>query len=131
MSALGRILPGSGRYSRGYCRERGAGSILVLAAVGIVMVAFTVVAVLATGQSARRQAAAAADLAALAAAARMADGSTQACETARAVATANEATLVECLVYGVEVEVVVRVPVAGIGSRWLPDQDRRARAGPG
>ncbi|TDD94754.1 Rv3654c family TadE-like protein [Jiangella asiatica] len=109
--------------------QRGAGTVLVLLVVMVVLTALLGVGVLATGHTARRQAAAAADLAALAAARRLASGEVDPCAEAERIARANGAALCECVVDGLEVEVQVRVATAS-GMPWLPDQDRRARAGP-
>ncbi|WP_129666642.1 Rv3654c family TadE-like protein, partial [Phytoactinopolyspora endophytica] len=92
--------------------------------------ALALAGILSAGQSARRQAAAAADLAALAAATHMDRDPATACTTAEAIAVANGAEMRSCVVDGREVEVQVRVLVTGTGSSWLPPQDRRARAGP-
>lgn len=109
--------------------ERGAGTVLVLSVVLTIMVAVQAVAVLAAGQSARHRAAAAADLAALAGANQLALGSADPCAAAGRIAHANGATLRDCVIDGMEVEVQVRVPTTSV-LPWLPDQDRRARAGP-
>ncbi|MBB5787599.1 Rv3654c family TadE-like protein [Jiangella mangrovi] len=111
------------------CGERGAGTVLVLAVVLVVMVAVQAVAVLAAGQTARHRAAAAADLAALAAAQRLASGAVDPCADAGRIAQANGADLRDCVVDGAEVEVQVRVETQS-ALPWLPAQDRRARAGP-
>lgn len=107
--------------------EHGAGSVLMLSAVMVVMTALLAISVLAAGHTARRQAAAAADLAALAAAERLNSGVADPCATAKQVASSNGARLRECEVDGVEVEVLVHVPAP---VPWLPPQNRRARAGP-
>lgn len=111
------------------CGERGAGTVLVLAVVLVVMVAVQAVAVLAAGQTARHRAAAAADLAALAAAQQLASGAADPCADAGRIARANGAALRDCVVDGVEVEVQVRVETTS-ALPWLPAQERRARAGP-
>lgn len=109
--------------------ERGAGTVLVLGVVLTIATALLAVSVLASGYLARRQAASAADLAALAAATRLADGGGDPCRTAAEIAAANFATLRQCAVQGFDVEVAVWVAVPG-PMHWLPDQERRARAGP-
>ncbi|WP_053207827.1 Rv3654c family TadE-like protein [Jiangella muralis] len=109
--------------------ERGAGTVLILSIVLAIMVAVQAVAVLAAGQSARHRAAAAADLAALAGANQLALGSADPCAVAGRIADANGATLRDCVIDGMEVEVQVRVPTTS-ALPWLPGQDRRARAGP-
>lgn len=111
-------------------RERGAGSVLIIGIVLAVTIALMVAAVLSSGVSARRRAAVAADLAAVAAAGRLAEGSEAACATAEKIAAANGGAVRHCVVHGLDVEVQVRVGVTGPGAAWLPDQDRRARAGP-
>lgn len=117
--------------------ERGAGSILGLTVVMVIATALVAASALAAGHQARRQAAAAADLAALAGArsAQAEAGATglpatdEPCRIAAVVAQRNHAELRDCVVDGVEVEVQVRVEVRSPWS-WLPDQTRRARGGP-
>lgn len=78
---------------------------------------------------ARHRAQAAADLAALAAAGRLADGQLAACAAGRAVAAAMRAETADCAVQGLDVTVVVTVPVH-LG-RWGSGHARAgARAGP-
>ncbi|NED99130.1 Rv3654c family TadE-like protein [Phytoactinopolyspora halotolerans] len=110
--------------------ERGAGSVLILTVIGALLMATTVTAIIAGGQAARRQAATAADLAAIAGATRAGQDPSAACAAAAAIAEANGAELSSCTLHGLEVEVQVRVPVRGVASSWLPPQARRARAGP-
>jgi secretion/DNA translocation related TadE-like protein len=116
------------RSPRSHC-ERGAGSILVLCAVSVVLTVLVAVASLAVGYHARHRAAAAADLAALAAAGRLRAGASAACSLARTVAVANGGVLRSCEVDGWQVVVAVAAPITGPAS-WLPDPVRRARAGP-
>lgn len=87
---------------------------LVAGGVGSVMVA-------------HRKAQAAADLAALAGAADLRDGR-DGCVLAARIAAANGAVLADCLVDGVEVEVVVAVAVPAVPG--APTMRSRARAGP-
>jgi secretion/DNA translocation related TadE-like protein len=110
-------------------REHGAGSVLALSVVMMIMAMLVIAGVLAAGYSARHRAAAAADLAALAGAQRLDAGVGDPCEVAAEVAGANGGEIRDCLVDGREVEVQVRVAINSIVS-WLPAQDRRARAGP-
>lgn len=128
-----RLRRGTGPVGAGPGRrrgtERGAGTVLVLSVVMVTLVVAQAVAVLAAGQMARHRAAAAADLAALAAAQRLAFGALDPCADAGRIARANGATLRDCLIDGVEVEVQVRVETTS-ALPWLPAQDRRARAGP-
>lgn len=112
--------------------ERGSGSVLILIAISIVLATMAGVAALASGYQARHGAAAAADLAALAAAERMRTGNGDPCESARSVTAANGANLVDCSVHDWEVDVTVRRDVeteGWLGSDWIGDPVRRARAG--
>ena len=78
---------------------------------------------------ARHRTAAAADLAALAGAARAAEGQTAACARARAVAAANRAGLASCRVAGQVVEVVAVIRLSALFG--VPMTARSiARAGP-
>lgn len=110
-------------------QDRGAGSILILMAITVVMTALLAATVLVSGQLARRQAAAAADLAALTAANQLRNGHPDPCATATVAAEANGGTLSDCVIIGLTVEVQVTVPVTALRD-WVPDQSRRARAGP-
>ncbi|MEE2045301.1 flp pilus-assembly TadE/G-like family protein [Nocardiopsis tropica] len=89
---------------------------------------FVTLAVLVTAAARldRDRATTAADLAALAAAARLVHGTERACAEARDTAEANEASLDSCVITGSTAEVVVSVPSS------LADRDvlARARAGP-
>lgn len=112
--------------------ECGSGSVLVLIAISIVLATMVGVGALASGYQARQGAAAAADLAALAAAEQLRSGDPDPCETARSVSAANGANLVDCSVHDWTVEVAVHrhVDAGGwLGSDWLGDPVRRARAG--
>ncbi|MGW1149334.1 Rv3654c family TadE-like protein, partial [Streptomyces sp. NPDC002454] len=104
--------------------DRGAATVWAVTGIAVLMVVFT--AVLALGQAAtvRHRAAAAADLAALAAADRWADGPAAACARARTVAGANGARVLRCALAGEVAEVRVAV-----GRPPLVAEDR-ARAGP-
>ena len=110
-------------------RERGAGSVLVLAATMMIVVGSLVAATLGSGVAARHRAAAAADLAALAAAgALVRPVGEHPCDAAERVSHANDATLQECNIDGGEVEVAASAAITG-PLRWLTDPVRRARAG--
>lgn len=102
----------------------------VILAIAVSMVAMLAVSVVAAGQSARRNAAVAADLAALAGAEVVRYGAERACAVAADVARANDGELVDCLVDGYHVEVAVQVEHTGVAAPWLSDARRRARAGP-
>ncbi|MFG2018329.1 Rv3654c family TadE-like protein [Actinomadura geliboluensis] len=110
--------------------DRGAGTVWVVAFAAVVWVAG--VAAIAVGgvRGARQRGDAAADMAALAAAARVADGGRSACARAREIAAGSGARLTQCRVRGDDVEVTVtvrlKVPM-GIGDLRVIS---RARAGP-
>ncbi|MFG1858544.1 Rv3654c family TadE-like protein [Actinomadura geliboluensis] len=110
--------------------DRGAGTVWVVAFAAVVWVAG--VAAIAVGgvRGARQRGDAAADMAALAAAARVADGGRSACGRAREIAAGSGARLTECRIRGDDVEVMVtvrlKVPM-GIGDLRVIS---RARAGP-
>jgi secretion/DNA translocation related TadE-like protein len=108
-------------------RERGAGSVLVLTATMMIVVALIVAASLGSGYAARHRAAAAADLAALAAATELSGRHGDPCSAAERISRANGADLRECVVADREVEVVAAVAISG-PMRWLADPVRRARA---
>lgn len=96
----------------------------------VVLVALVAVATLGSGYLARHRAAAAADLAALAAAQQLRKaGPATPCEAASTVAKANGGVLRSCAVDGWDVEVTVAVGITG-PTAWLADPVRRARAGP-
>ncbi len=109
-------------------RERGASTIVVVSLAGMLLWLGAALGVVAAMVAAHRTAQAAADLAALAAATRLADGG-DACAEAGTVATANGASLTACAVDDRDVRVAVEV--AGPG--WLGqtgDLTAEARAGP-
>lgn len=109
--------------------DQGAGTVLVLGVVAVlVTVLFGALAVLSAVEAGHR-AASAADLAALAGAASLAAESPteRACDRAAAVAAANGAVLVDCVVRGEEVWLATTVSPA---FRGLPAATARARAGP-
>ncbi len=110
--------------------ERGAGSVLVLSIVAVLAVATGAVLVLVSAVAVRHRAAAAADLAALAAAQSVLSGPAQACGLAARVAGQLGGTLVACELHGRIAEVTVSVPHRGVAG-FLPDPVRRARAGQG
>jgi secretion/DNA translocation related TadE-like protein len=108
--------------------ERGAGSVLAVAMMGL-LVTVTVAAAGAVGVVASHRAAqAAADLAALAGAAALQDGG-DACARAAEVADRNRASLTRCEVAGWNVTVVVTAHSAPLPGGVL-DLQARGRAGP-
>jgi secretion/DNA translocation related TadE-like protein len=114
--------------SRG-SRERGAATVLATAFLGLLLLVGTALGVVVAMVAAHRQAQAAADLAALAAAGALQRGH-DACGAAAHVAAANGTSLQDCLVDGT----AVTVSVVATGPRFLGqtgDLDARARAGPG
>jgi secretion/DNA translocation related TadE-like protein len=108
--------------------ERGAATLLVVAIAGLLLWVGAALGVVAAMVGAHRSAQAAADLAALSGATRLADGGDP-CAEAATVATANGATLTSCTVADRDVRVAVEVA----GPRWLGqtgDLGAEARAGP-
>ncbi|MQY05480.1 Rv3654c family TadE-like protein [Actinomadura macrotermitis] len=111
-------------------KDAGAGTVLVVAFLGAVWLAG--VAAMAVGgvRAARQRGDAAADLAALAGAQRVAEGSAVACRRAGEIAAASRGRLSRCAVRGRDVEVSVsvdaRVPLGVAEVRIVS----RARAGP-
>jgi|SRR5437868_3309338 len=111
-------------------RDRGAGTLWVVAFTAIIWLG-GVTAMAAGGvRVARHRGDAAADLAALAGAARLPDGPSAACAKARSIAAQAGAGVSRCVVEGpaidVSVTVTVKVPL-GIGAVHVVS---RARAGP-
>lgn len=109
--------------------ERGSGTVLVLGVMALLLLVGFAASALGGVGVARHQAASAADLAALAAAGRAAEGGAAACTAAGRVAAAAGAELAQCSLDGVVAEVVAVVRPAG----WLGGLGRasaRARAGP-
>ncbi len=109
--------------------ERGAGSLLVVTCVALLLVIGSALGVVAALVRTHRSAQSAADLAALAGAAARQRGE-DGCGVAAELAVANAAELVGCHLIGDDVVVAVEV----VGPRWLgqtADLTARARAGPG
>lgn len=110
--------------------DRGSGTIWVLAFAAVIWVGG--IAAMAVGgvRGARHRAAAAADLAALAGAARAVAGGADACGRAKVIAVQSGARLLRCRVRGDVVEVSVTVDLVvpmGLGAVQVLS---RARAGP-
>lgn len=117
-----------GQGSHGARDDRGAGTLIVLAATGLVMFVGLALAGVAAIVLAHRSAQAAADLAALAGASAAASGG-DACSSAERIAAANAATLRDCELTGEVVTVVVRVDGPRLAGRRY-DVIAEARAGP-
>ncbi|WP_308198468.1 Rv3654c family TadE-like protein [Actinomadura terrae] len=111
-------------------RDRGAGTLWVLAFTAIVWLAGVSAMAVGGVRTARHRAEAAADLAALAAAARVPEGAVAACAKARVIAAESGARIARCVVEDGSVDVSVmlalRVPL-GVGAVHVGG---RARAGP-
>ncbi len=110
--------------------DRGAGTIWVLAFAAVIWVGGIAAVAVGGVRGARHRADAAADLAALAGAARLADGAGGACARAQRIADESGARLARCRVRGDVVEVAVAVDLKvpmGIGTVRVLS---RARAGP-
>ena len=109
-------------------RDDGVAAVHTVTAMAALMVSFTVVAAGVTLARTQHQAAAAADLTALAGAVAASSGA-DACGAAGRVAVANDARLASCRVSGPVVDVLVEVPSPTLwGRRWLVRVP--ARAGP-
>lgn len=104
--------------------DRGSSTVLVAAAVGVLLMMLVAGMTLTAAVLARHRAEAAADLGALAGATHPA----RACAEARRVVQANRAVLASCEVHGSVVDVTVRVQPA---SAWLGPAEARSRAGRG
>lgn len=109
--------------------DRGAGTVLVLVCSLVLGLAGSVSVLLAQATLTRHRAAAAADLAALAAADRALEGQGPACARAAVIAAAGGARLAGCRLAGLVVDVTVAVPAPGVLRPFGP-ATARARAGP-
>jgi secretion/DNA translocation related TadE-like protein len=114
---------------RHHKRDRGAASILILA-IGLVLVAAgTAAAAVGAARVGRHQARTAADLSALAGAARVVEGPGPACDRARQIAHDNQARLSVCRLEGWEIVVRVEVTVTPLPG-LTRNTEAAARAGP-
>ncbi|MCO8273340.1 flp pilus-assembly TadE/G-like family protein [Actinoplanes sp. TRM 88003] len=107
-------------------RDRGAATILVLAFGLFLTVAGLAAAGVGTARVGRHQARTAADLGALAGAAKAVHGPAVACARAGQFVAANHGRMASCVVEGLEVEVRAEVALPGLGRR----AEATARAGP-
>lgn len=98
----------------------------MLLALGVVTVGGALVG---SAVVARHRAAAAADLAALAAAAQLPAGPQAACSAAESVARSMASRVARCDVDGLDV-VVIAEATPGVGARWVGPATASARAGP-
>jgi secretion/DNA translocation related TadE-like protein len=99
--------------------------VVAVAMVAVLLFVAGAAAYLGSAVVARHRAQAAADLAALAGAARLPSGVAQACARATAVAHAMRVENAQCSVDGLDVVITVQVSVAFAGTAWAA-----ARAGP-
>ncbi|TQN28706.1 secretion/DNA translocation related TadE-like protein [Haloactinospora alba] len=106
--------------------DSGSGTVWVLALCLVLWCCAAAVLVVTSVRADRHQAAAAADLAALAAAHRVDGGPQGVCSTARDTAEANGARLAECTRRGRTVTVETRMPTPV----WPGEVRARSRAGP-
>lgn len=109
--------------------ERGAATLVAVAALAVLIAVTGGLAQVGSAVIARHRAQAAADLAALAAAGRIAAGTESACTQAALIAEAMGTSVADCAVDGVEVLVHVDAAVGLGGWRWGPAR-AAARAGP-
>ncbi|MEO6958286.1 MAG: Rv3654c family TadE-like protein [Antricoccus sp.] len=110
-------------------RDRGSGTIWAGAVVMVICAIGSMILLVAIAQMARHRANAAADLAALAAAQVLLDGTADPCVEAAQKASVNDAELASCEVDGEKVTVVVSVAVR-LGRWGLGHAKAAARAGP-
>jgi secretion/DNA translocation related TadE-like protein len=111
-------------------RDRGSATLLAVAMMAVILAAVGGAAVMGSVVIARHGAQAAADLAALAAAGRLAEGQNTACEWAVSVADQMDARVTGCTVESLDVVVTVDVDAA-LGRWGLGAARAAARAGPG
>ncbi|WP_157430316.1 Rv3654c family TadE-like protein [Actinomadura macra] len=118
------------KWSQAGERDRGAGTLWVLAFTAIIWLGGVTAMAIGGVRAARHRGDAAADLAALAGAARVPDGAGVACASARSIAAESGARLMRCAIEGrvidVSVTLTVRVPLGIDAVRVVS----RARAGP-
>jgi secretion/DNA translocation related TadE-like protein len=109
--------------------ERGSASLVAVAAMALLLAITVGGLYVGSAVIARHRVQAAADLAALAAAARLAGGADIACAQASAIARAMDATVADCVVDDLDVVITAEAPVAfgawGVGRAYAA-----ARAGP-
>lgn len=106
--------------------DKGSGTVWVLAFAAVIWVGGVAAVAVGGVRGVRHRADAAADLAALAGASRVAEGAGVACGKARSIAAESGARLAQCRVQGEVVEVSVVIPLR-VGSLKVVS---RARAGP-
>jgi secretion/DNA translocation related TadE-like protein len=111
------------------CRDRGSVTIWAAALAGLVWLGASAAIVYGAAVTGRHRAEAAADLAALAVAVHVPDGTGNACAVGARIAVRNGGGVRDCRVVGDDVEVVVatRVNLGGLGAFTAV---ARARAGP-
>jgi secretion/DNA translocation related TadE-like protein len=119
----------TGRSCDGRRREQGAGSVLAIATIAVVMAAGAVGTAIAQAVAVRQVAAVAADASALAAAARARLGAVTACGSAAQVARADRTRLERCELSGDFVTVTVSAPPPALFA-WLGATRLNALAGP-
>lgn len=110
-------------------RDRGSGTVYAAALAGVLIVITAAAAIIGKAHVAHRRAASAADLAALAAAQVLVDGSGDPCARATSVAGVNGAGVTACAIEGETVLITTSVPV-DLGGLGLLDASASARAGP-
>lgn len=109
--------------------QHGGASVIALGIGLCVLTIAMVVFTLAAAIEARHRAQTAADAAALAGAMRATQGPAPACERAAELASANDTTIRDCELSGLDVTVAVSTPLPGPLERFGPIV-RHARAGP-
>ncbi|MEO6020561.1 MAG: Rv3654c family TadE-like protein [Knoellia sp.] len=135
MRTFARQISCEGKHARGpvlvHVQERGSGTVLAVAAIGVLLVLATAGLHLGAAATAAHRARTTADLSALAGATALQEGWGAPCARAAEVAGRNHAQLIACTL-GVGESVTVRVSTA-LPTHWLAVPDRAvasARAGP-
>lgn len=113
-----------------YFGDRGSGTVWMVALIGAVWAVATMAMMVGGARVARHRAHAAADLAALAAAAHVAEGDVRACGLAAQIARDSGGRLRRCTFRGRIVDVVVSSRVGGSARTGRLVATARARAGP-
>ena len=111
------------------CRDRGSVTIWAAALAGLVWLGASAVAVYGLAVTGRHRAEAAADLAALAVAVHVPDGTGTACALGARMAVRNGGDVHDCRIVGTDVEVVVSTRIK-LGELGVFTAVARARAGP-
>jgi secretion/DNA translocation related TadE-like protein len=117
------------RWPRWNRDDRGSASLVAVAMMAVLLAITTGAVYVGSAVIVRHRAQASADLAALGAAARLADGAEQACARASAMARTMRTAVIECTVDGLDVVITVDAHVS-LGRMGVGSARAAARAGP-